>query len=353
MRLKCPYLSLLCHDVSESFGDLLRQALKDHRERIGVALGPIYRDDPAEKLLFPFMRADVETGWSTKPKFPDGLPPHVGEEVLRVRQEYVDTWFENTPWWGDPKNDEDMIDDWTRAGLILEICSRRGVNIRGFGKAHVKWRLNGTETGRFGASYTVNKSAAFPNGFNPLTIPKAERNLVVPSKGGRLVGVIDFKAMDLSSMLALVPGLGRKYEGSWDHHMRTAEILGVERDVAKEQIFTHAYGGQSTIKEQFEKFLPELNNVRSAPHGQFPRQVQTLSAKAFRAGLARALPLLLGDDVIPMFTVHDELVLDVDEGSLDNAVEVADALQEGASDRIGVGYMTSLKWGLNYAEAKQ
>jgi hypothetical protein len=357
VRLVWPNLSLY-HDVSESFGHLLRETLHDKGGLIGVALGPIYDKDPAEELLFPFIRADVETGWSSKPKFPDGLPEHVISRAKELRQHVVDNYTFGGSWWDGSQNQEREMNDWARAGLVLEVCKRRGVNVRGLGKAHVNWRLKGTETGRFGASHTWNKSSAFPNGFNPLTIPEAERNLVVPSRGGRMVCVIDFRAIDVCSMVALVPGLRRHYEDAWDPHARTAELVfgsdaGTCRAAAKDQIFVHAYGGHSTFKALFDEKLPELAEVRKLPHGEFPRRVQSHSAKAFRAALSEALPLLLGESVIPMFTVHDELVLDVADDSIDRAIDVSNVMQDGATRACGTDYFTSPKFGLTYAEAKK
>lgn len=346
------------HDPKESFRPLMAHALTG--DRICTALGLIYEKDPAEDMMFPFVKADVETGWSGSPREPDGVPGYILERARSVRQAWVDAWGV-----GITLDRESVLDDLnesSRAGLVLEICRRRGVNVQGLGRMHVSWRLNGTMTGRFGATQCGGSSQSWPNGFNPLTIPKDHRYMVVPSRAGRLIVVIDFKAIDLCSMLALVPGLSARYDDHPDLHQKTAELIFPEgmtaldpprfREAAKEQIFVHAYGGSSPLKEAFEERLPELTEVRKLPHGEFPRRVQSLSAKAFRAGLSWALPLLAADDVMPMFTVHDELVLDVDEGAIDRALDIANAMQDGASQRIGTRYTTSFGMGLHYASAK-
>lgn len=353
MQLDCPGLSLF-HDVRGSFSELLRRAL--HGGRIGVALGPIYEEDPAKDLLLPFYRIDAETGW-TKGAEHDGLPPQTLSEARRRRQEIVDTWC---PTGELHDSDIEHMDDWARAGLILEVSRRRGINVRKLGKVHVDWRLKGTVTGRFGAkSHPGNPT--WPNGFNPLTIPEDKRELVVPSTGGRMVCVIDFRAMDLCSMISLVPGLGRHYKDSTDHHGTTARILFGDdvqqvpeaRDVCKIEIFTHAYGGESHLRSLFEERMPELTAVRKIPEGEFARSVQGISATAFRGALSEALPDLLGEDIIPMFTVHDELVLDVGEDQVAGCLDLCGTLERGAKRAIGVDYFAEPKFGLNYAEAKR
>jgi hypothetical protein len=164
--------------------------------------------------------------------------------------------------------------------------------------------------------------------------------------------VIDFVAMDLCSMIAVVPGLKDRYVGATDLHDRTANLLGLPREVAKEQLFVHAYGGHSGYRQEFERSFPELNWLRGKPHGDGARLVQTESAKRFRAALSTALPLLVGSDVRPMFTVHDELVLDVSEKGLNQTEDVAMAMWLGAS-RDTVAYRTKVTTGSNYEEAKR
>lgn len=356
MQLGCPDL-FLCHDVRESFADLLKAALAGRR--IGIALGPIYEKDPAEELLFPFIRADVETGWSSTPRYPDGLPQHVIDEVRRLRQDAVSSWERAIVPYGPTNDDLDCLNDWARAGLVLEVARRRGINVKGLGTVHVTWRMKGTVTGRFGAS-SCPGNAMWPNGFNPLTIPEDKRHLILPSSAGRIICVMDFRAIDLCSMVSIVPGLRERYDDATDMHMRTAELLfGPDesalpelRDLCKSSIFIHAYGGTSSLKDLYEEKIPELTSVRKVPDGQFARTVQRISAEAFRGALSNALPSLLGDDVIPMFVVHDELVLDVGEDQVGACVDIANLLEEGARRAIGSEYFVGPKFGLTYAEAK-
>jgi len=318
------------HSVREDFGQLMRGAL--HGNVVYAANGPIYVIDPAEAVLAPFIRSARESG-----RDPDLLsieelvPPQLVERITVLRRDAVVAWSGD---WQD-------VEQWTRAGLVLEIASRRGVSFRDGTVAHVKWKMRGTTTGRFGVEQ---------GGFNPMAIPRDQRARIVPSGSERAVVVIDFRSMDLSSMVSVVPGLADRYRGTEDLHARTAELVGIDRDVAKKELFVHAYGGHSSYAKQFEERLPELTSCKS---GDLARLVQTTSATAFRAGLSKALPQLVGDSIRPMFTVHDELTLDVLTGALPTVRHVSKAMEDGASERIGVPYRTGSTVGRNYCEAKQ
>lgn len=318
------------HSVREDFGQLMRAAL--HGNIVYAANGPIYSVDPAESALAPFVRSAKESG-----RDPDMLsiielvPPQLVEKITLLRRDAVAAWN------GDWQN----VEQWTRAGLVLETASRRGVSFRDGTTAHVKWKMRGTTTGRFGVEH---------GGFNPMVIPRDKRSCIVPSDRERAVVVIDFRSMDLSSMVSVVPGLADKYIGCEDLHARTAELVGIDRDVAKKELFVHAYGGHSSYAKRFEERLPELTARKGA---DLARLVQTTSATAFKAGLSKALPLLVGDSVRPMFTVHDELTLDVLTDALPTVKHVSKAMEDGASERIGVTYRTESTVGRDYAEAKR
>lgn len=333
------------HDVSGSFDTLIREATKGP---VGVALGPIYADDPASAILAPFVRSARETKWG---ELTDDVlaPQHVLDHVADVRTYAASSSLDSL----DPVS----IDDWTRAGLVLEIASRRGVHLVGRGVVHPRWKLRGTITGRFGVETVHGASWTF----NPMSLGPEDRQRVRPSDSVRNIAVIDYRAMDLCSMTSLVPGMAEKYRGAPDPHMRTAELLLPQdqvswavRDIFKNLLFVYAYGGNvdPPIRELFQRGLPELDWFRTMPHGDGARRVQETSARAFRAGLSNALPLLMGGHFIPMFTVHDELVLDVSDVGLTMIDDVTKALEEGSSQRIGVPYGVGVKIGYTYAEAK-
>ncbi len=343
-------LHVVYHSVRESFGPLLRATLVG--EKVSAALGPMYDTDPGEKHLAPFIRSAKESGLD--PEWLEGsslAPSWVLERVKGIRIGRVDGWNMDAL----DKDWEEAV-EWTRAGLVLEIASRRGIHLSDGLMAHVKWKMKGTVTGRFGVE---------AGGYNPLVIARERnegrgqyalwRSRIVPSGPNREIATIDFRAMDLCSMIAVTPGLAEKYQGTTDLHGRTAEIVGIDRDVAKIELFIHAYGGRSKYAKEFEARLPELRWIHGSSKEEASANaclVQKTSARAFRAALSKALPLLTGEDIRPMFTVHDELTLDVLRGHKDGLSLVTKALEEGASERIGVPYTVGMSIGRNYAEAK-
>lgn len=337
------------HSVHDSFASLLSLTLRG--KHAVAAFGPIYERDPAAALLAPFLRSAADTDWSVDPF--TLAPDSVTDRVRAVRREVLGAiaLFEDS-------DEFRELEEWTRAGLVLEICRAHGVPVAGRGLIRVPWRLRGTATGRFGTEPVRGETGGKAWTFNPLSLGPQERSLIVPSSFGRLISVLDFRAMDICSMVSLVPGLAARYEGAHDLHAVTATIMcGLDpppkaRGLIKEQVFVHAYGGDSLLREDFDHFLPELKWLRAKPHGEGARLVQAQSARAFRAALSEALPLLLNDDVRPMFTVHDELALDHSELASDHVDLVATTLARGASQRIRVPYRVNVSTGLTYEDAK-
>ncbi|HEU5118651.1 MAG TPA: hypothetical protein VFT74_18785 [Isosphaeraceae bacterium] len=328
------------HDVRGSFGELLREALSGRT--IGVALGPLYQEDPASELLRPFRRSAIEAGYSGLLSDEELAPDEVLEKARTARSAAI---------WGKDVGPLDEFDDWARAGLVLEIARRRGIHVGGRGVLHVDWRLNATVTGRFGAETVRGHGWAF----NPLSMGPEDRKRVWPSDHTRQVAVLDFKAMDVCSMIAVVPGLAELFMGHPDPYQRVADVTGLSRDTAKLTFLTWAYGGvvdPHVLGRLHQHFRPVHEFTKELPHGDFPRMVQTVSAIAFRAALSKALPLLTGIDYIPMFTVHDELTIDVSERAVGRVSEVAEAMSSGATDRIGFPYRVGVSTGYTYAEAK-
>lgn len=319
------------HSVREDFFHLIKSAIK--KEGLSIAaLGPIYAEDPAAALIAPFIRSAQEIGLDA-----DAVkvlaPEWATKKINELRQNAIQEW-------GVKASERDWQDvlDWTRAGLVLEIASRIGIPLRNGTRVHVKWKLRGTITGRFGVEH---------GSFNPLTIPREQRGRIVPDEAGRDVAVLDFRAMDLCSIISLFPSIADRYGRSEDPHQTTADLVGVDREVAKKELFVFAYGGNSPYHREFSERLPELVPVRGP---DLARRVQETSAIAFRAGLSHALPHLFGGGVRPMFTVHDELVLDRE---VDRPVDdVVAALERGASERIGFPYSVGMKVGRDYGEAK-
>lgn len=360
----------LMHSVHDSFAGLLSLTLRG--KTAIAALGPIYTADPAAGLLLPFIRSAVETGWQVDP---DTLAPkEVLERARKLRREQ--TALNVTLLFDQSEGFKELI-EWTRAGLVLEVCRANGVNYAGRGQIRVPWRLNGTVTGRFGTEPVRGDGWTF----NPLSLGPRDRVAITPRSPDRRIAVMDFRAMDLCSMVSLVPGLAAKYDQpepvavAWDgvpvpgpknriadlHAITVKHLFGHDyslhdypkiRAHVKEQIFVHAYGGNSDLRRDFQEKLPELDWLRQKPHGEGARLVQAQSARAFRAALSEALPLLLQPEVMPLFTVHDELALEYSETHSLELAKVAMALERGASQRIGVPYRVGVSTGLSYEEAK-
>lgn len=330
---------------------MLRRALTN--QSIIAAFGPIYNIDPAAGLMAVFHRTAHETGWSCEE---DGLVPDpVLDRARNLRTAAVRTASERL------EVVHDDLVDWARAGLVLEVARRHGIHVIGRGILRPNWRLNGTVTGRFGCESTRGNDGKSWS-FNPLSIGPDDRMRIRPSDACRNIAVLDFSGMDVCSMISIVPGLSRIYDGSWDMHQRTADLTGLPRHIAKQSFLAWAYGSsiESDVMGKFnETFVPIREFVSGLEHGDFPRMVQMTSAVAFRAALSRALPLLVSNDMIPMFSVHDELTIDCSDMGL-SALRVrdgtgeglADALESGASKRIGVPYHVNVSVGYTYEEAK-
>jgi hypothetical protein len=361
MRLGADLLGVpVWHDCRNGFTEMLRHALDG--DAIVAAHGPIYETDPAEALLLPFRMTARETGWDAVDER-WLAPEHILEQSRILRDRAVASF---------PAAYDHMIadmSDWARAGLVLEIARRAGVNVTGRGVLRPVWRLKGTVTGRFGCDPVRGFEGAKAWTFNPLSLGPDDRWRVRPSDAVRHIAVLDFKAMDLCSMISIVPGLKFRYRHLMaDPHSGTAVLLaggrsfdegwvpdGTIRDDIKRELFVHAYGGRSLLAYEFRQFIPELAFLTSLPEGEAGRRIQTQSAIAFRAALSRVLPTIVSQlhHYTPMFAVHDELVLDCSEVGLDRIrEEIARPMEEGASERIGVAYRVGITTGYTYAEAK-
>lgn len=334
------------HDCRTGFGDMLRRALVDRP--VIAALGPIYDKDPAEDLLAPFHRSSRETGWTLEES--GSVPESFLERARTLRTAAIDVVGARLE-----SLHADLI-DWARAGLVLEIARRRGIEVAGRGMMRPNWKLNGTVTGRFGCEPVHGKDSEGRSwAFNPLSLGPDDRWRIRPSDAIREIAVLDFRGMDVCSMISIVPGLFEIYNGHPDPHQRTAELTGLTREEAKLGFLSWAYGAalEPRLIDAFVKAFPPVRQfTRGMEHGDFPRMVQMTSALAFRAALSRALPLLVTENHIPMFAVHDELTIDSSPLGLDRIDSVVKALESGASDRIGVPYRVGVSTGYTYADAK-
>lgn len=311
----------------------------------------IYEKDPASSFLDPFRRSQDYSGYG--PLDPEALAPKWAlERADEIRNDLGSYLLESKA-----VNIQSAI-RCTRALLVHVIASKAGWRFDGE-IFHPDWWANGTETGRFGVSSFKRIRASRVRSISPHRIWEEDRCFVVPSAPDRQIAVLDFKAMDLGSMISMVPELLQRYQSLGpitDLHQRTAELLGenVTREQAKLELFRHAYGGKSELAQLFRDRIPELVWFSSEPAANAGRAVQTKSSEVFKSALSRALPLLTSLEAVPMFTVHDELVLDV-EGGRNGAVwasEVAHEMERGAAE-LGSPCKVEVKIGSDYGAAKR
>lgn len=334
------------HDCRTGFGGMLRRALAD--QPVIAAFGPIYETDPAGSLLEPFRRSARECQVELE-EF-DLAPDWCLIRCHQLRSAAIDPVR--------LVDCHDSLVDWARAGLVLEIARRRGISVTGRGLLRPNWKLRGTITGRFGCEPVKGEdtdgSLWF---FNPLSLGPDDRRRIHPSDSARQIVVLDFRGMDVCSMLSIVPGLSDVYAGHSDPHQRTADLTGLSRSDAKQGFLSWAYGASFAaapgIGEVFNRTFPMVREfTRGMQFGDFPRMVQMTSAVAFRAALSRALPLLVGERYFPMFAVHDELTVDSTNAGVYAISDLVDSLRTGASERIGVPYDVGVSIGCTYEEAK-
>lgn len=347
---------IVAHSVDDALDELLEATATG--QQFVAGLGPIYRQDPAASVLEPFRRSAEASGWSAIGE--QGLAPDWALKRARgLRSDACSRWLDKSS-----ADDRLTAVEWTRAGLVLGVASRRGFKFGGR-QIHPRWDLNATITTRFGSS--TEELPFSPWRICPLRIAAEHRRMVRPSSPGRHIAVMDFRAMDLCSMLSLpnAGALRARYDGSSDYHFRTAQLLwgrddvaAAERELAKEQLFVYAYGGRSELHDVFEARIPELKLIRALNDnepGEAARVVQRRSAETFRTALSAALLLLTSDAVAPMFVVHDELVIDVDSGhaALLEASGVAAAMESSATRATGVGHAVDISVGDDYGSAKR
>lgn len=237
----------------------------------------------------------------------------------------------------------------------------------------------GTRTGRLGVE----------SGFPAMTVPHGVCRQAVTSRfdGGEIV-TLDFNAIDYR---CIVNSLGNNslkewYRGERDFHARTASIVDAARDITKKVTYTHLYGGtKRTLQKQtllseaeidrmlakLDAFFQSISSAREkmakkarecgyvfTPSGEFVKvekddhdgkilglYAQRYSSEIFNKAIALAVrgTKLTKSKVI--FTVHDEIVMDV---SADESV-VPENLK--ATIENETGFVVKLKRGKNYGEA--
>lgn len=247
--------------------------------------------------------------------------------------------------------------DRTAAKLVLLECERRGFLWEGQ-LTKPKFNLGTSKTGRFGCV-----------GFNVMSIKKDTRSKLEARPGHALVS-FDFKSIDGRSVVALSEE-GRVRYGSEpdvygaifaDVYDRPAD--DESRAQFKLDFFQYAYGPCSKFKSDHIGYLngalPWVEELREKLYdpnvhdhiGQgLAWEAQRMSSRAFNAGLRNSLSILCcSKELHPLFTVHDELLIELDMDHPDSIWPLRDKLEEGASEATGVKHVVKLKTGRTYAE---
>lgn len=226
-------------------------------------------------------------------------------------------------------------------------------------------------------------------GLKSMSIPHGAPRKVLTSRfeNGE-IHVIDFNAIDYRCIIESVGSkeLSDFFGSSDDFHIKTAEVLGCERKVAKDVTYVNVYGGspESVAKKahispsdavkiitKLGEFLAPVERFRknlAAEARKAGRVVtpsgysvpvtsddsdgkiiglfaQTYSSWVFERSLAYALKILEGKKTRIFLTVHDELALDVHPDELDVTVEIKKTIERKT------GFKTKLKKGKSYGEA--
>ncbi len=233
-------------------------------------------------------------------------------------------------------------------------------------------------------------------GFQAMAIPHGVPRQAIVSrfKDGRIV-TIDFNAIDYRCLVNAVedPELNKFYAGERDFHSRTASWFGDEvtpelRSITKKITYTHIYGGSiESLQKQtllpreelaaritkLDELFSSINRFRKkltekalvmghvvTPGGHVVKIdkgdhegkivglfAQTYSSHIFNLTVRATVNFLAEKKAQSrlIFTVHDELVLDMHPDDSEKISELVSKIERGT------GFVVKEKRGLNYDEA--
>jgi hypothetical protein len=261
--------------------------------------------------------------------------------------------------------------------------------------SRAKKSLNGSylET-KFNANPGVTGRIGIESGFNALSIPHgAPRRVIVSRHAGGSIFVIDYNAMDFRSIIKMTEGIDSttraSYQGCKDFHARTAELLfgdPFRRDEIKAFLYPLFYGGsletvaskggfslqkaqeidarfreklpsvfvlKANLEEEARKFgsvkLPTNRKIKVDDSSKaFALAGQSLSSDVFRNALIQVVDLLKERCSKVIFTVHDEIVIDLHPSETDLVRKVEAVMREPIAD---YRYEVKSRTGRNYEEA--
>lgn len=247
--------------------------------------------------------------------------------------------------------------DRTAAKLVLLECERRGFMWEGE-LTKPKFNLSTSKTGRFSCV-----------GFNVMSIKKDKRHALEARPRYALVS-FDFKSIDGRSVVALSEEGRARYGSEPDVYSAIAadvyemQVDDEMRERFKIDFFQYAYGPYSAFRSDHVGYLcgrlPWVEELREKLYDEkihdhmgqgLAWEAQRMSSRAFNAGLRNSLPILCcSNDLHPLFTVHDELLIELDMDHPDAIWPLRDKLEAGASEATGVKHVVKLKTGRTYAE---
>ena len=283
------------------------------------------------------------------------------------------------------KVDTDKIEELLPSAKTADagaLRSMQGLQKNGF----ITTLLNpiGTKTGRL----------RHEGGFNVLGIPNGEaRKAIVSRHEGGLIYTFDFNAIDYRCIVRSIGGeFAKSYEGTDDFHERTAsflfkEVSPLRRKLLKAISYAYIYGGsEETIVEttglskelvkialkKLDDYIRPIAEFREAlfmqaqedkfvepPGGRkvyvsaddHPGKVlglyaQTYSSYVFERAFEAVHYYLKGTKSCIIFSVHDELVVDMHPDDFGEAEKIRDIMQGSA----GGGWKVRIKKGRSYGE---
>jgi DNA polymerase-1 len=235
--------------------------------------------------------------------------------------------------------------------------------------------------------------------FKCMNIPKTSvrRSIVSRFDDGK-IAILDFNAADYRCIVAAVgdTDLSRQYEGVDDFHTKTAEAIfgddarfrDVRRKVVKSTTYMSLYGGsvknvakatglapsvidlllgKMSFMEPIHRFRDELHRTSikqgyvTTPTGmripldgsEHPGKVlalyaQTCTNDAFMDGLVNVHDFLTDKKSRVLFTVHDELVIDVAPSEEQYLGNIKDTMELGSAKLFGMRLKVKLSTGINY-----
>jgi hypothetical protein len=245
----------------------------------------------------------------------------------------------------------------------------------------------GGKTGRFRVE----------SGFNSMGIPHGVcRDAIVSRHPGGSIWAFDYNAIDYRCIIAAITDekLKSHYNGAADFHERTMRFIfpessdkdEIRRKVIKLISYVYIYGGHEDALEkstglsidrirqilaELDKHIYSVKKFRedlwteykrvgvSLPHGELaardaathPGQLlglyaQSYSSKVFSEALVRVVALLRGLPSRVIFTVHDELVVDMHPD--DEAAGLAERIVQ---EMQGTQFVVKAKKGRTYGDA--